>query len=157
MGWIPFWSFFYSKVSRNISLIFFTFTRSNKQFRNYEFEFHESFDQFSEVSSQIIWSVKTSVKVRFSKKATKFEINPTCFDIYSVTSKQVGDFFEILWPSQNILTENFRIHSFGIGCWIWWARYFLRKYNWRKNFATLYICTPKIKLNYFMHCLREGF
>ena len=34
------------------------------------------------------------LKLRFSEKATKFEKkSPTCFDIYTVTSKQVGYFF----------------------------------------------------------------
>ena len=34
------------------------------------------------------------IKLRYCEKATKYEKSPTCFDIYSVTSKQVGDFFQ---------------------------------------------------------------
>ena len=41
------------------------------------------------------------VKLRHYVKATKFEKkSPTCFDVDSVTSRQVGDFFKFLWPSQ---------------------------------------------------------
>ena len=38
------------------------------------------------------------VKLRYSEKGTKFEKNLplTCFDVYSVTSKKVGDFFQIV-------------------------------------------------------------
>ena len=40
------------------------------------------------------------LKIFFKGKATKFEKNVTCFDIYSVTSKQVGDSFKSFWPFQ---------------------------------------------------------
>ena len=45
------------------------------------------------------------LKLRFSEKAKKCEENPTLgFDIYSVTSKPSARIFQILLPSQNILT-----------------------------------------------------
>ena len=53
-------------------------------------------------------TVLTSVKLRHYEKATKFEKisllfwQNSCF--YSVASKQVGDFFKFLWPSQKSWT-----------------------------------------------------
>ena len=46
----------------------------------------------------------SGIKFRFSEKATKFEKISHLFWHLQVTSKQVGDFFQILQPSQNILT-----------------------------------------------------
>ena len=50
-------------------------------------------------------SVLHAVKFRFFEKATKIgEKSPTCFDVTEETSKIVGDFFQTLCPSHNILT-----------------------------------------------------
>ena len=106
------------------------------------------FRGFKSVSSQIIWLVKSSVKLRFSKKATKFEKN-LLLVLTWLSKCQNKIFFEILWISGFIVSE--LVVESGE------QDIFLRKCDWRKNFATLYFCTPKIKLNYFMHCLREGF
>ena len=39
------------------------------------------------------------VKLRYCEKAAEFEKkSPTFFDVYLVTSKQVGDFFKFVWP-----------------------------------------------------------
>ena len=51
-------------------------------------------------------SQEDSLNLRFSEKATKFEKSPTWFrNLYSVTSKPSGRYFQIFWPSQNILTS----------------------------------------------------
>ena len=46
-----------------------------------------------------------AVKFRYSEKVTKIWKNlPFCFDITKWFWKKVGDFFQILWPPQNICT-----------------------------------------------------
>ena len=45
------------------------------------------------------------IKIEFSEKATNiWKKKSICFDAIEFMSKQVGYFFEILWPSQNVLT-----------------------------------------------------
>ena len=54
------------------------------------------------------------LKIFFKGKATKFEKNVTCFDIYSVTSKQVGDYFKSFWPFQKTWTLEIQKIQIGI-------------------------------------------
>ena len=44
------------------------------------------------------------LKFRFSEKATNFWKNAHLFDVIEKTSKTSRRFFQILWPSHNILT-----------------------------------------------------
>ena len=68
-------------------------------------------------------SCRISVKFSFSGKATKIWKNlplvltPRYWVKTAVSSKQVGDFFQILWPSHNVLTLH--RHYYYIGMFLW--------------------------------------
>ena len=47
---------------------------------------------------------KLSIKVKFSEKVIKFEKKNLAPILTSLGKKKVGDFFQILWPSHNVLT-----------------------------------------------------
>ena len=49
------------------------------------------------------------IKLKHCEKATKFEKKSTCFEIYSVASKQVGDFFQIFVAFSENLNFNILI------------------------------------------------
>ena len=64
------------------------------------FDFDSPFFQ-----TDIILQLKVALlNLRHYEKATKYKkkqkTSLTCFDIYSVTSKQMGDYFKIFWLFQ---------------------------------------------------------
>ena len=59
-----------------------------------------SSQRFGKIFLLVLTLQLSKIKALHCEKATKFEKTPACFDVYSVTSKQVGDFFIFVLPFQ---------------------------------------------------------
>ena len=88
------------------------------------------------------------IKSRHCEKATKFEKishlfwRNSCF--YPVVSKQVGDFFQILWSFQKSWTLTEKAHSRTYVQWIWWYQFIMTAPMKSNEFVLK-------KLQFFLH------